>query len=317
MNAKLLSVNKIWGEARHSAFPDLIRFNHTWFSVFRESDKHVHGKNGVIHLIASPEGTTWESVGVFEEEGVDLRDPKLCLTSDHRLMLHFEGVVYQNKKYVSRQPRVVFSKDGFTWGEVTTILEPHEWLWRVTWHAGSAYGVSYRSSNPSEKTAEWHLSLFASPDGIHYERTKQLEVKGFPNETTLRFLPNGRMIALVRREKKYDNKAMLGYSDYPYAAWTWLKFKKHLGGPNFLILPSGKMIAGGRLKIRTPYGVHDKTVIALMDDNRLDPLLILPSAGDSSYPGMVFEDSVLWVCYYSSHEKTTSIYLAKIELSEI
>lgn len=317
MNVKLLSVNKIWGESKHSAFPDLILFNHTWFATFRESDKHVHGKNGVIHLISSPDGDSWESVGHFEEEGVDLRDPKLCVTSDHRLMLHFEGVVYENKKYVTRQPRVTFSHDGYTFGPVTTILQPHEWLWRVTWHSGRAYGVSYRSLDPKDKNAEWQLSLYSSQDGIHYELIKDLEVTGLPNETTLRLLPNERMVALVRREKKYDNKAVLGYSDYPYENWTWQKFKKHLGGPNFVVLPSGKMIAGGRLRTRTPYGVHDKTVIAFLDDRKLDPLLVLPSGGDSSYPGMVLEGSILWVCYYSSHEKNTCIYLAKIDLSQI
>ena len=31
-----------------------------------------------------------------------------------------------------------------------------------------------------------------------------------------------------------------------------------------------------------------------------------------SYPGMVWDDDLLWLSYYSSHEGKTSIYLAKI-----
>ncbi|MCF6285976.1 MAG: exo-alpha-sialidase, partial [Candidatus Hydrogenedentes bacterium] len=42
------------------------------------------------------------------------------------------------------------------------------------------------------------------------------------------------------------------------------------------------------------------------------PVLTLPSGGDTSYPGFVWHDDVLWMTYYSSHEEKTSIYLAKI-----
>jgi len=42
--------------------------------------------------------------------------------------------------------------------------------------------------------------------------------------------------------------------------------------------------------------------------------LEFPSGGDTSYPGMVFYDGILWVSYYSSHEEKTSIYLAKVKI---
>jgi hypothetical protein len=43
--------------------------------------------------------------------------------------------------------------------------------------------------------------------------------------------------------------------------------------------------------------------------------LELPSGGDTSYPGMVFHEGVVWVSYYSSHEEKTSIYLAKVKMN--
>ena len=57
-----------------------------------------------------------------------------------------------------------------------------------------------------------------------------------------------------------------------------------------------------------------KTEIALLDVDQksLTPILQLPSGGDTSYPGLVWRDGVLWVSYYSSHEGKTSIYLAKV-----
>ncbi|OQB35591.1 MAG: hypothetical protein BWY09_02248 [Candidatus Hydrogenedentes bacterium ADurb.Bin179] len=44
------------------------------------------------------------------------------------------------------------------------------------------------------------------------------------------------------------------------------------------------------------------------------PVLELPSGGDTSYPGLVWYDGLLWVSYYASHEGKTSIYLAKVKL---
>ena len=36
--------------------------------------------------------------------------------------------------------------------------------------------------------------------------------------------------------------------------------------------------------------------------------------GDTSYPGMVWHDGLLWLSYYSSHEGKTAIYLARVKL---
>ncbi len=59
-----------------------------------------------------------------------------------------------------------------------------------------------------------------------------------------------------------------------------------------------------------------QTVLARMTRNSYTPLLALPSSGDNSYPGMVYNkaDGLLWMSYYSSHEGKASIYLAKIAL---
>ena len=47
------------------------------------------------------------------------------------------------------------------------------------------------------------------------------------------------------------------------------------------------------------------------------PVAKLPSGGDSSYAGLVFYDGLLWISYYSSHEGSTSIYLAKIRVGDL
>lgn len=317
--AKLISVKKIWEEAEFNGLTDLIFFKGCWYCVFRESNTHQNGKNGTIRIIESRDGDEWKSVASFSEVGIDLRDPKLSETPDGHLMLLAGGSVYEKQKgkedrYVTRQPRVAFSLDAKNWTPLKLILEPHEWLWRVTWHQGKAYGVSYRLSDPQNLKRKWFVTLFESDDGIDYKKIVQWPITHNPNEATLRFLPSGEMIALVRREKRWSAGAYIGISKPPYKKWKWSETKHYFGGPNFLIFPDESMIAGGRLLLKSPYGFQMKTIVAKMDLEKLTPLLVLPSGGDTSYPGMVLKEDCLWVSYYSSHEGKTAVYLAKIAI---
>lgn len=313
------SCKKIWDHAGYSAFTDLIFFRGYWYCTFRESDAHQNGRNGTIRIIASKDTSNWKTVGYFFERGVDLRDPKLSVAADGRLMLLCGGTIYQKvegkkDRYISRQPRVSFSADGENWDSLTPILESHEWLWRVTWHQGKAYGASYRPSDPKHIRRKWLITLHESDDGLHYQKIIQWPISRYPNETTLRFLNTGEMIALVRREKKWTAGAWIGIAKPPYTKWKWSDTKRYFGGPNFLILPDQSMVACGRILLKSPYGFHAKTVIAKMTLNELKPILILPSGGDTSYPGMVYHEGELWVSYYSSHEHKTAIYLARVSL---
>jgi hypothetical protein len=116
------------------------------------------------------------------------------------------------------------------------------------------------------------------------------------------------MIALVRREQG-DTHGWIGHAEPPYTDWTWHQTDYRLGGPDFIILPDGSMWAGTRY-----YPGGAKTVLSRMTDKTLEPVLTLPSGGDTSYPGFVWHDDILWMSYYASHEGKTSIYIAKIRL---
>lgn len=76
---ELVYFKKIWDQGEHNAFTDLIRFNDVWYCAFREASGHVKG-NGGIRIIAFVDGEDWESRSLLLEEGVDLRDPKICFT---------------------------------------------------------------------------------------------------------------------------------------------------------------------------------------------------------------------------------------------
>jgi hypothetical protein len=313
--AYLLSVKRIWNFAKHNALCDLIRYKGSWFSTFRESDAHVYGKNGRIRVLQSKDGDYWNSVALIEEAGIDLRDPKLSITSEGILMLLMGGSQYQQERYITRQTRVAFSMNGKHWGPLIPILKEKDWLWRVTWREGIAYGASYCAVDESKPHEEWMIKLFSSSNGIDYNEITTWKIPGKPNETTVRFQEDGKMVALVRREERFANHTWIGTSSYPYHDWNWKETKYHLGGPNFIILPDGRFMASGRLVETNPYGLFGKTAVAEMTLEDLQPILILPSGGiDTSYPGMVYEEKILWLNYYSSHEENTAIYLAKIIL---
>jgi hypothetical protein len=306
-----VGVRKIW-EGGHCAFTDLARFGGRLYCCFREGQRHVHGADGKVRVIASQDdGATWESVALLAQEGVDLRDPKLATTPDGRLMLSIGGSVYAQRELVVRAPWVSFSNaSGTEFGAPRRALiderirSENDWLWRVTWRGDTGYGVVYQPGG---------LHLARTRDGVEYEHLCSFDLDGRPNETTLRFDAQGRMVALVRREEG-DACAYVGKSWPPFENWEWRSTQRRLGGPNFVVLADGTWIGAGRSyhpdgaktelgPLRLSYGHAAYT-----------PRLQLPSGGDTSYPGMLVEGARLLVSYYSSHEGATSIYLADVPL---
>lgn len=301
----IVSVRSIWGTAPHSAFTDLVRFRRGWLCAFREADAHA-GSMGRIRIIASGDGTDWRSAVLVSEKGVDLRDPKLSVMPDGRLMLLAGGTEEGPDGTLGRQPRVWFSRDGHAWKGPRRILSPGDWLWRVTWRGTRAYGVSYTLASPRR----WDLTLYATDDGLQYVKVCALAVPGKPNEATLRFMRDDRAVLLVRREAG-DAEGWIGQSMPPYVAWKWRGAGRRVGGPNFLILPDGRMWAVCR-----DYGDgRHRVVVSRLSPGSYRPVLELPSGGDCSYAGMVWQRGRLWVSYYSSHEGRCQIYLAKVALA--
>jgi hypothetical protein len=112
---ELVSVERIWDRAPHTAFTDLIRWHDRWYCTFREAEAHVGG-DGKIRVLESADGRRWEPVALIAEEGIDLCDPKLSVAPDDRLMIVTGGSVYRGTKtLMGRQPRVMFSRDGREW----------------------------------------------------------------------------------------------------------------------------------------------------------------------------------------------------------
>jgi hypothetical protein len=294
---RLVGVRRIWDRGEHNAFTDLIRYRGRWFCVFREGKDHV-SPDGAVRVLTSPDGESWSSAALLRDPRHDLRDPKLSIAPDGRLMLLAAGVVRDP------EPRlhtfVWFSDDGRRWTAPSPAGEPDIWLWRVTWRRGVAYGAGY---------GRGILRLYRSRDGRRFETiVPVLADSEEPNESSIVFRPDDTAVCLVRRDGARPT-AQLGLSRPPYSVWTWKDLGVRIGGPHLLALPGGRILAGVRL-----YDGGTRTSLCAVDIERgqLRELLALPSGGDTSYPGLVYHRGLVWMSYYSSHEGRTSIYLAKL-----
>ncbi|MBP7933544.1 MAG: exo-alpha-sialidase [Phycisphaerae bacterium] len=300
------SVSRIWDFAPHNAFTDLVRHGDKLFCVFREATGHGVSPTGSIRILCSrDDGCTWQSAALITSPGLDLRDPKITLTPDRRLMVYAAGVQAQAVAGVTHRNYVWFSPDGKDFGKAAEIGEPNIWLWRVTWHKGTAYGVGY------SVTSDRLLRLYTSTDGNRFTvLVPNMGPQGYANETsTIIFSPDGTARVLLRRDPEVG---MIGTASHPYRDWVWQPLDCRLGGPEMRQLPDGRLLAAVRL-----YDNPVRTSLAWVDPQKriLAEVFSLPSGGDTSYAGIAAsEDDRLWLSYYSSHEGRTCIYLAVLRL---
>jgi len=311
-------VVKIWDQADHNAFTDLIRFKSAFYCTFREGKSHVPKdttQNGKIRILKSADGKKWESVVLLENSRFDLRDSKLSITPDGRLMVLIGGSHYMNGILLDMMPHVSFSPDGSDFSEPvavsieSSVRSGFDWIWRVTWKGNTGYGVVYQANLPDPGS---RIRLLSTADGITYRQVAEFNISPLPNEATIRFDNDDNMMILLRREAGANG--MLGISRQPYTDWSWKELGYRLGGPDFLILNTGKLCIGTRLY--KPSAASTVIYITGMEGD-IEKMIELPSGGDTSYPGLLIFKKRLWFSYYSSHEGKTSIYLAKIKVRDL
>jgi len=312
---KLLEVHKIWDAAPHNAFTDLVRFNNRWFCAFREGKAHV-SPDGALRVITSTDGKAWESAALIKSDQGDLRDAKLTVAPDGRLMLA-GAVALKQPSDVRHKSIIWFSQDGHSWTEGKIVGDDNYWLWRVTFHDNVGYGLGYRTVAPRS------ARLYATKDnGRTFQALiPKIEPVGWAGEHDLSFAADGSVVCLLRRDPPPKAEAegldaaakaghaVIGTSKPPYSDWQWKDLKVRIGGPAVLRLADGRLLAVVRLYDKKP-----RTSVCWLDADAatLTEVLPLPSGGDTSYAGLVMHEGVLWISYYSSHEGKTSIYLAKV-----
>jgi hypothetical protein len=257
--------------------------------------------DGIIRVLVSDDNLQWTEAATLSHPDGDLREVHASVAPDGRLLFHGAVRMPDGKRF---RALVWESTDGETWTNATRFGPPDEWIWRVRWHKEIAYGVAY-TTNPR---AGAHL--LRSQDGLSWERwVENLVADNLPSEANLLFLPDDRAVCLVRRDGE-RNTTLLGVADPPYREWRFSDTGTVFHSPVMVRLDCGTLLAGGRLL------EPERTALCTVDVETatLHEVLTLPSGDDNAYPALVLHDGLLWVCYYSSHEDQTNIYLAQIEI---
>lgn len=317
--ATLLGSEKIWSEGKHNAFTDLELFDGDFYATFRESSGHfvpaVDQVGGAIRVLKSSDGINWISTSLLSGgANQDLRDPKLSVTPDGRLMLLSAAAPHASP--LERQSKAWFSNDGGSWSAPVDVGDPNYWLWRQEWNNGKSYAIGYGDTtqpSPSHQTR-----LYESTDGISYSTVlSELNPQLDTNEAGLLFRSDGSAVALVRRD---DGGALIGVSDTTLTQWTWQDTGKFIGGPDLIELPGGQIIAASR--IHDGAFVNSRTSLSLLDpeNGTLSEILELPSASDNGYPGLVWSDNQLWVSYHSGHDSPANqidVFVAQVGVTVV
>ena len=320
--SQTIQETKIWDNAPHNAFTDLVRYKSHFYCAFREGSNHKPINDtqlGKIRVLRSKDGKTWKSVALFSIDEYDLRDPKLSVTPDNKLIVLMGGTKYLRKIKVGAISYVSFTNNGHDFTDPVTIniedkiKSKYDWVWRITWHKGIGYGVVYQDPKLDNN---YLTKLVKTKDGINYQVICDLSLNNRPNEATIRFTKENDMLVLVRRENL--SNGILGSSIPPYTKWIWTDLNFRLGGPNFEILDDKTLCVGTRLFDCNYKGTNHRTSIMFLNSSGvLKKSYELRSNGDTGYPGLLKYNKQLWISYYSSHEGKASIYLAKIRFKDL
>jgi hypothetical protein len=184
----------------------------------------------------------------------------------------------------------------------------------VRWHQDKAYGFAYNRGQNA-------LNLFCGDPRRSFHILKKdafslaTHGKGYPNESDLAFTSQGTAYALIRRDAD-SYSAQLGVSKAPYKHWQFKDLGFYLGGPVMLLQSDHRAILAGRILVNDLF----RTAVLKMDlvTGRTEVELLLPSAGDNSYPGLQVRDNNLYLSYYCSHQekKVVSTWPVLVWMSE-
>lgn len=298
----------------HNSNTDMIRWGDSIYIAYVSSPYHFASDASVLHVKRSNDlGYTWEQVETFNPTGEDIRDPKFAVIGGQLFLYALKNTNFVAEPYITVYASTA---DGTEWTDFRTIPELDGWLF---WRPKTRDGLTFYNA------AYWYQHgravLLRSTDGIHWEIVSIINEGERNDETEIEFLPDGRMLATARLE--YDESwldgalgdprgaTLITISAPPYTSWTELAQSKvtRLDGP-YLFSYHDRVYAVGRYQPDlgrsgplTSQGSALSRKRTSLFEVRLDGLVYLtdlPSAGDTSYEGVVLDRDTAYISYYTS-----------------
>ncbi len=292
-------------DGRHNSNTDMIVWNDEFYLIYASSPYHFASGKSRLNLLRSDDALEWEQIATFDAAGEDIRDPKLAIIGSRMFLYALKNREFTAEPY---QTVCTVSDDAVNWSPFREI-EPQGWLfWRPK-----------RLDDTWFVPAYWHehgkSALLRSTDGVNWTVHAVIHEGDRNDETAIEFLADGRMIATARLEvsNSYfghpEGCTLIAIAEAPFKAWisTARSFLTRLDGPN-LFTYNGSVYAVGRYQ-PDPGGPftrqgsifsRKRTSLFLVREDGLIRLSDLPSAGDTSYAGVVVRGDDLYICYYTS-----------------
>lgn len=308
---KISEVRKFYGDGKHNAFTDLVKWKNSYYLGFRHASSHV-SMDGVLYVFSSAALEKWEKAGEISLSGKDLRDPKFLPMQDKLL-------VYTPVRDENERQEMFCSYDGRKWTGLKTA-EPNLTYWRPRFREGKWYVAGYHYAGENQ-SADWFVDLLVSDDGEKWKKRSRIYSGDSANETELWFYPDGKLLAAVRREKD-PGEICLAVAESPYERWEKYETGIGLQGPAIGQIGSNLYLLGRHWKDwECP---RTLTFFEIADSKNLAEKINLPAGKhwDFSYAAFLpLSNGETLISYYSGHEETvpdaTSIFLARVRHNRI
>jgi hypothetical protein len=189
-------------------------------------------------------------------------------------------------------------------------IDPPGWLF---WRPKTRDGVTWYV------TAYWHKHgrsiLLKSGNGADWEIVSEIYNGEGNDETDFEFLPDGRILATARLEGNTDTQwgdrtasTLLATAAPPYTEWTYAKSNvTRFDGP--CLFPYGGRVYG-IARYQATHARHiaelggmysrKRTSLFAVEERALTYVCDLPSAGDTSYAGVVVRGDEAVASYYTT-----------------
>jgi hypothetical protein len=292
-------------DGAHNSNTDLIHFGGAFYLAHQTSPWHFGSEESRLIVRRSADARQWEKMAEFQAPGEELRDPKFAVIGGRLFLYALRNRAWEPEPYTTVY---TISEDGASWGPLIDV-RPEGWLFwspetidSKTWHVPAYWREHGRSI------------LLRSSDGVNWSKVSEIYEGERNDETAIKFLPDGRMIATLRLEGsgrvRGDSQAstMIAVAPPPYEEWSRVKSRvTRLDGP-CLFSYGGQVFAAGRYQADRLAGLSEqgsafsrkRTSLFLVREDGLTYLSDLPSSGDTSYAGAVVQGDAVYVSYYTS-----------------
>ena len=321
----------IANDGSHNSNTDMIEWQGQYYLAYVSSPYHFGSDASVMHIKRSSDmGQTWEELSTFNPENDDIRDPKFAVIGERLFLYALKNDSFVAEPYISVYS---YTEDGENWSGFETVPGLDGWLfWRPKTQDGETfYNAAYWWEHGKS-------ALLKSGDGINWEIVSTINEGERNDETEIEFLPDGRMLATARLEYAYfadgafgdkHGATLIAIAEAPYENWSEgvQSLVTRLDGP-YLFSYHDHVFAVGRyqpdlgksgpLTDQGSIFSRKRTALYEVRVDGLRYLTDLPSAGDTSYEGVILDGDTAYVSYYTSPiEKDYSWILGMLSPSQV